>query len=663
MKKNKLFNIAAIGLAFGLTLSTASCTDYLDKSPDSDVDATAAFKNYKNFQGFIEEIYKCIPDKESCFWCTSFNWGEDEIFNDGDGNSHFSMQMDLGNYRNWQSNAQHYFGGYDADPTSDNKFNHRIYGHAWYCIRKCNLGLENLGLLVNATDEEKKIIEGQLYFFRGWWHNEMMQYLGGLPYLESTVDAGAKMDAPRMGYRECLLKAAADFEKAANLLPKDWDKTTIGGVTKGHNQARVTRTAALGYAAKCYLWAASPLTANDKAAIAPQPSSNTYAYDKEMASKAASLYKTALSEVESGQTPYALHKFDYKDVYTHTENATKDNNFHEIFYTSSQNWLTPGGTECIMRGPDVDVNKSNWNFAKLWGSKVDGLVAHDKIIHQPTANYINYAYGMKNGKPAYVVENGELKVNTASGFDPTHPFKDRDPRFYHDIVFDGERLVETTIKDDKAERQQQYMASYTGGYLRQDDKVGARTGYFCQKLVGKQANKFDELYEWKFALQCYLPYMRLGELYISYAEAAAASGNDAEAVKAVNVLRARVGADPTPYSSGNELMEAIRRERACELAFEGFRWNDLQRWCLLDKKPYTTKMSQELVRKMGDETLAGDIVVENAWYRENDPAEAEVSNFTMKEIRPRNLSTKHYWFPWPDSEVYIYDAFSQNPGW
>ena len=152
-----------------LTVMGSSCTDYLDKEPSSEVSAEVAFQNFTNFQGFVEEIYNCIPDKESCFWCTTFNWGEDEIMNSGEGDSHFSHQMDLGNLKNWYGNAQTYFGGRDVNSTTDDKFSHRIWGHAFYCIRKCNLGLENLALMTSATQEERNLIEGQLYFFRAWW--------------------------------------------------------------------------------------------------------------------------------------------------------------------------------------------------------------------------------------------------------------------------------------------------------------------------------------------------------------------------------------------------------------------------------------------------------------------------------------------------------------
>lgn len=79
-----LLGVAAVSLSFGAT----SCKDYLDKSPDSDVNPEMAFQNFTSFQGFVEEAYNCVPNKESNFWCCTFNWGEDEIMNTGGGDSH-----------------------------------------------------------------------------------------------------------------------------------------------------------------------------------------------------------------------------------------------------------------------------------------------------------------------------------------------------------------------------------------------------------------------------------------------------------------------------------------------------------------------------------------------------------------------------------------------
>jgi len=99
-------------------------------------------------------------------------------------------------------------------------------------------------------------------------------------------------------------------------------------------------------------------------------------------------------------------------------------------------------------------------------------------------------------------------------------------------------------------------------------------------------------------------------------------------------------------------MDEIRRERAVELMFEGHRFSDLQRWLLLTEAPYTIKTSQEF-----------DRVHDADWYKSNDPRDAQVANFREEVILERVFGTKHYWFPLPDSEVYLYADFPQNPGW
>ena len=51
------FKYILFGLSSAALLGAMSnCTEYLDKEPDSDVSTEAAFQNFKNFQGFVEEI-------------------------------------------------------------------------------------------------------------------------------------------------------------------------------------------------------------------------------------------------------------------------------------------------------------------------------------------------------------------------------------------------------------------------------------------------------------------------------------------------------------------------------------------------------------------------------------------------------------------------------
>ena len=641
----------------GVTLFSASCTDYLDKSADSDVSADAAWQNYTNFQGFVEEIYNCIPDKANCNWTVSFNWGEDEMLSTN-ANGYVGPQLDLGNFWAWQTAGMNWFYQSGNNSTSTDRMSHSIWGHAWYCIRKANMGIANIDKMVNATQEQKNLILGQLYFFRAWWHFECMMYLGGLPYIDTVLDGTDVPHLKRLSFQECADSCAKDFRRAADRLPIDWDDTSTGQSTSGHNDRRINKIMALGYLGKVYLWSASPLMERGAMIGAGDL---TYEYNIDRCKKAADALGELLKLVETGQTQYALATFDYKDIYNHETVGDKNSSYSGIFNTQNQSFHIPGGTETIFHGgigsqPEAAI----WRYGPSWGPI---NLCEGDICHSPTANYINYAYGMANGLP---IDDPE------SGFDPTHPFKDRDPRFYHDIVFDGIRYITSAFSAEEAPVYEAYRyANFAenvteGSYMM--DNSGSRTGYLTQKLASKNHNKWDGGRDWGNGTACEVPYMRLADIYLMYAEACAAvkGSNGASetyptltAEGAINTLRDRVDAGHVNDKflgdkNKNKFMDEVRRERACELAFEGHRFCDLQRWLLLTEYPYNIKTKQVFNR------------VENLdWYKnpENDPKDAEVSNWGEEVIVNRKYTVRNYWFPFFKKDVSIYEGFTQNPGW
>ncbi len=650
---NKIL-IGAAGLA--VCASVTSCEDYLDKAPETTITSEDAFKNFRSFQGYVEGIYTAIPDKEKCNWCPSWNWGDDEVFNP-EADDRMTHQVDLGNFKAWEEtgnwlcgsggNGSYHFG--------------RLWNNGWSAIRRCNMAIENIDKMV-GTKEEKDLILGQAYFFRGWFHFELMEYFGGLPYIDRVFNDGEQFKEARLSYQECADRAAADFTKAAELLPIDWDETVAGQETVGKNQLRVNKITALGYLGKNYLWAGSPLMKNG----AQTGGANTYNYDEKYCEKAADAFAELLTLVESGLTQYALVEFNFDDtegddgvargIYDHTKSKSAKTCYSDLFYTVSNGWQMPGSTEAIMRGlsgENNQANNCNWNTSKVFGPKVAGLVEHDNVIHQPTANMID-AYGMANGLP---IDDPE------SGWDPEHPYKDRDPRFYHDIVFDGFKYVNAAAGKLEASKEYlRYCSLYTGGAMR-DVAHASQTGYFCQKLIPHTCNIADQAYDYGHALHCYIPYMRLADIYLMYAEACAAVGGkdyksskcDLTALQAINKIRTRCGCGEVAAKYADDqhkFIDEIRRERAVELAFEGFRFSDLQRWLLLTEYKYCMKYSHEF-----------DRVEKDDFYKKNDPRNAQVANFKKKELHTRRFEPKHYWFPFPESIVYLYPEFKQNPGW
>lgn len=649
-KISTFFTCTVLALASASVLT--SCEDYLDKDPDSTVSPSDAFKDFTNFQGYLEEIYNCVPNKNIHYWTCTWNLGDDEWLVPA-GNWHMLHQVDLGNFWAWQDGNLGQAGFWfdkaadRLNPRSTNQQDHALYGHAWYCIRKCNLGLENMDKFV-GSDEERRFIQGQLLFFRAWWHFEMMQFLGGLPYLDRSIPASESPTEPRLSFQEAAEKCVADFRAAADLLPINWDNTTTGRKTIGHNDFRLNKIMALGYLGKSLLWAGSPLMENG-----PQTGGGqTYNYNTEYCQRAAKAFGELLTLVESGQTQYALAEFNYKNIYDHVKADDAATCYSDIFWSSKNQGKVPGSTESIFRAPSLAWANGGpnsyvaYNYSRTFSPNFLPE-SRDNLVHHPTANYVEN-YGMANGLPL---------DDPDSQWDKTHPFKNRDPRFYHDIVFDGFKFINGSTDDVN-----KYAALYTDGRWRNLTDASS-TGYFYQKLVPHTANGVDKMDDYPYNPNADVPYMRLADIYLMYAEAAgAAAGANGRsdnysrtAVEAVNVIRDRCGAGHVnaKYTGSRErFLDEVRRERAVELSFEGLRFNDLQRWLLLTEPKYTLKTSHEFIRVENDD-----------FYKSNDPAEARVAEFHSEPLFQRSFTSKHYWFPLKKADTQMYEGFEQNPGW
>ena len=211
--KNKIFYIlfALLSVSFAFT----SCTDYLERDSDSVLSEEDAFKNFNNFQGFIEVMYNVIPDLAKHYWVSSFNWGDDEVITTGNGENLMGYAIDGGNYRTYIGKGDCFL---DRSWSLDgDRFAKSLWGGGWYAIRQANLGLEALqnGMLKDATQEERDFLEGQLYFFRAWFYFQLTTYWGGLPYLERPLSLSNSSICRAKAIRKMLRR----WQKTFSVLP------------------------------------------------------------------------------------------------------------------------------------------------------------------------------------------------------------------------------------------------------------------------------------------------------------------------------------------------------------------------------------------------------------------------------------------------------------
>lgn len=618
-----------ISLIIGSIFVLSSCKKYLDKSPDSDIEPTEAFKNFRNFQGFTEELYNCIPLISTSEYHNNWNFGEDEQWEIGETRL-MANAVDQGDYWGWETRYYSWFktGG---NPSSNTRFDKgKLWGLSWYAIRKANVGIDNLDLLIDATQEEKNLIAGQLYFFRGWFHFMLMQYWGGLPYIDANLPTDEPLRVQRLNYQESADKAALDFQKAAELLPIDWDQTTAGKPTGGANNFRANKIMALAYLGKNYLWAGSPLMNRE--------STGSSSYNTEYCKKASEAFAEALRLTESTGR-YKLANFS---------------EYTRLFYTYNQSGRLPGLEEAIFVENTAE-SSGRWRWNQVNDYRPMTINASGIKVY-PTANYVDY-YGMANGLP---LPEDITQADPESGYDPSYPWRNRDPRFYHDIIIDGEKCV-TNAGSVGNDEYRQYASLFTGGlYRTANSNKAVLTGYMNSKFTHKLLNDHEPYRENNvFSLSL----MRLADVYLMYAEATAAANNSADAkagsyhltaVDAVNKIRQRAGVDDVHskfLGSLSSFLSELRRERAVELAFEGHRFVDLRRWLLLTERPYTYKKAIQFDRGMSNSEVYAD------------PRNAKVNNYRQTIILERQLEQKHYWFPFLRSDVSMYKGFEQNPGW
>ena len=624
-------------------MGLASCTDYLDKEEKSIIDASQPYLNFRNFQGFVEELYTAMPIMTGHQYHSAWNFGEDDYWEPQESRQ-LPNAIDQGNYWGWNECFYSYFkekqGGMNTGTPermiNDVSTKGYLYGLCWFGIRKANIGIANLDKLVDATQEEKNLIAGQLYFFRAWNHFMLMQYWGGLPYIDVVLDANSVFNLPRLNYQATAEKAAEDFQKAADLLPIDWDQTAAGKATLGKNAVRINKVMALAYKGKDLLWAGSPMM--------NQESTGNATYNADFCKRAADAFAEALKICEETGR-YELADWDH---------------YQEIFYTYKQNKLN--GLKEVLFWENMatcHIGVWRWNLVNDWRPP---LINNSGIKCYPAANYTDY-FGMANGLPIPDI----TKPDAASGYNPEYPYKDRDPRFYYNFIYDAVKTVldgSKILKDGLPDEHKQYASLYEGGLYRTDTPSKCVfTGYMNKKFTSQYMNDFDD---YKEGTVLVMPLMRLADVYLMYAESAAAgygsatasaSGYSLSAVGAINKVRARAGVagvDSKFLGSVDDFMSEVRRERAVELSFEGHRFTDLRRWLLLDKAPYNKKTAVYFDR-------AAD---QSDKERYANPKENHVLNLREVVLTERKYTLpKHNWFPFPQKDVQMYPEFAQNPGW
>ena len=619
MKKYKYYILPIIA-----SVIFSACTDYLTPPPESTKSEVDIFGSFSSFQAYTDQLYLNVTDpmsvqaSDACF-------GGEAI---GALASTTGNRAIIGDYASWMGRG--FFGDGSKNVASG------IWKYCWPGIRIANIGIKNIDFLIksSATVDQKSLIKGQLYFFRAYFHFELLSAWGSIPYI-NTVMGDGELDKPRFyeykgkkNYQACTEYIVQDLDSAIKYLPVYWPSDLTD---RGH----ATKFAALGYKARALLYAGSPLMneVSGNAAVVDQD------YMKRAADAAWELIKLSrATNLPDGTKACDLMSWSQYDQMFATTDGTH-----------------PWKQENIWGR--YRFTKGSSNFTNQVGKihVPDPAIFGGGQLQTVTQNYADI-FEMADGtlyKPEYDSDNSKR-------------WDFRDPRFRQSIYVDRDMAGLAPVTQ---------LALYSSGGVGGvgQTKANSLTPYIIHKYWPKGVNTYDgsktgaTLYN---NFQYMVPLMRLAEIYLIYAEAinegygsptAKVPGADLTAVDAVNVIRQRAyqGAkyngipvpcplatatatayQPAAVSGGpGAFTRLVLNENAVETTFEGRYWYDLRRWKLGEKF---------------NQTPVYDLLFDKNWTS---------TSFTRVKIATRIFESKHYWMPFPLAQTQMSVNFPQNIGW
>lgn len=604
-------------LILTLSISVSSC-NYLDIVPDDTPTLDDAFKNESTAENFIFSCYSFIPQFNHMR--QNFTWA---MSNEMVGANHWTAEwFDFLKIQQGLINT--------SNPVLD------IWQNSYKGIRQCYIFLENIEKVQPLTisqsefESKKKVWIAEAKFLIAFYHYVLIQNYGPIVFSEKALpyDAvEADMLKNREPYDVAVSKIAELFDQAIQDLPLTVDPSNMG---------RATSVVAQSLKSKMYLVAASPLFNGNSEFYSDFKNDDgtiliTQTYDKEKWKKALDETKKAIDMAEGAG--FKLYEYTRTAISDPFEKAVMNTRWQMIDNSNSELiWGYTGVKESASAAYSFQTHviPIGWRTSSPYG----GLSA--------TLTTVEMFYS-KNGIPADKDPQFDWsnRFSMAANDSTIQLHRNREPRFYAYIGFDrgnyeingGKKVLRLRAGEING------MKSFTNDHLF--------SGYAVKKGVHPNT-RVDAT---AFTLTAYaFPIVRLGELYLNYAEASAEySGTlNADANRYINLVRSRAGipslTEANGALTGNNLIQAVRRERMIELMFEGHWLADLKRWKTAESffKNDRKGMMGLYSRGTTAETFYKPTVLENKQYV---------------------FDRKNYLFPIRQFYVDINNNLVQNPGW
>ncbi len=675
MKRN-IFGIMLAGLA---TFTFTSCDDYFDDVPNNATSLKDVFSNRGLTLNWLTNVYSYIPDNTNRYaGGTAMYWGPGTI--EG--------------YLPWDWVETHYL--IQGTMTPSTGFVERIWTQYYRGIQYANIYLANVDKCEPMSDTDKAWTKAECRALRAYFYFNLVKEYGPVPLVGDKVygvdDPLSSMMIPRSSVDECYDYIISELKTV--LESGELASQFSGGQYYSKMMGNFSEEAVEALLSEVYLFRASYLfngdtfykdLANaDGKKLFPQSRDEQKWIDARDAAK---------KIIDSGKFKLVLRDASGKLV----SDVTKSCPFKSVRYASFGNT----DNEELIYGR-TNASKETYSmvprFESLGSGYDKGGGAFSVPLEFVDLYFTNKGVSIDNDPDyfTYDVENPvdlparnpkaivkttkcEDKLSSYTYFTPvsgsyTAPtsvmkqFYDREPRFYAAITFQNRPWD----FDKSTAVQMQFNGNSGSNGNTHDYPV---FGTITRKMYyAKESN-------WDMAIM-----MRLGEVYLNYAEACAELGDFGEAIHYLNLIRERAGVPgylgpSAPDNTATDawgmtridlgtltkelVLKAIYRERILELAYEDKHYFDVRRWCVADG---TWRGGEEMTdgwiypayHKGGEGgEFHGFNVMDAGGTTENKNV-----NFYKRLVQQERIYTRRMQlFPIPQTEVNRCPSIVQNTGW
>ena len=690
--KAKLLSIL---LAGATALTFTSCDDYFDDVPDNATSLEAVFANRGQSLKWLSNIYTYIPDNTNVRYNSRTNgcW----------------PMASIEGYLPWDHIVANNIILGTLYPSTD--FVKTQWTEYYRGIQYANIYLANIDKNSAMLADEREWSKAEVHALRAYFYFNLVKEFGPVPLIGDkvySVDTPLEeMMMPRNTLDECWdyiiaeLKAAIDGGKLKSTFAED-------GSVDSQYKGNLTQEAVEGILAEVYLYRASYLFNGDPyyQTMANKDGTKLFPQSKDM-QKWKDARDAAKRIIDSGKFKLVLRDQSGKLV----EDVKKADPYKSCFYSAIGR---VDNEEMIF----LRTNANNDSYIlKPRHTGISGNVDRGAGAYSIPLQFIDLFF-MSNGKRIDDVEQKPIsQVTTFKADDPVYPVydtqnltsKDKDG---NDIAMNARNSLSTAKYVDRFSSYNYFTPGSGKGIMKQFycreprfylavtfqnrrwDYDQANTYYTDMSFNGNSGSDgkthdypifgtiVRKLYWEKESNIDGAVMLRLGEVYLNYAEACAQLGENKEALKYVNLIRSRAGINEYALNRAEEgtkdarnkskiyvgdlehnqelLLKVIYRERLIELSYESKHYFDVRRWGVADMAEgdgwvYPTW------HKGGE---GGDMIGFNVNNEGSDAEKANSLNFYKRVKTQHRIFTKRMsLFPIPQEEVNRDKQIVQNEGW